>query len=289
MSIPNLTRHYYSTPFPEHNTGDIWKDLPTNGLIKLNYCSGIVITPACDLSNNKVETLTYLPIVPVDYWFCSRNFYQIARVELIQLFKQTGLDLDGYLLPKNFIPKAEHLTSLPLSLSEYEKQLKSDINLVKKIKSGIKVLEAIISTEKVNVSSSEVKSFLGEKKYISLKEKIICNSQSNDLHFLPLDGQNIEWSAIDKHSIVLFRYPITAPIEIFDLASDINCIDWNQGINELQNRVPFAKFFTKRPLKSLKLNQIFMSDLLTRYISLYVRLGSPDFTIDTIQKYIDEI
>lgn len=75
MLIRTSARQYYDTnPSQRHSTGDIWSGLPTHGLLQQPLLSGIVITPACDLAQAKVETITYLPILPVVDWFSSRSF-----------------------------------------------------------------------------------------------------------------------------------------------------------------------------------------------------------------------
>lgn len=78
-------RDYYDFhPSLDHRTGDIWHNLPCFGLLRRNFLSGVVVTPACDLANDKCDTVTYIPIVPVvdflnnhasyhDYWSCIKQ------------------------------------------------------------------------------------------------------------------------------------------------------------------------------------------------------------------------
>ena len=286
-----LYKHFYSNPSPDHNTGDIWRDLPTFGLLKIPTCSGIVITPACDLANSKVETVTYLPIVSLPQWFCSRSMYDIIRVEILNLIRQLPLEIDEKIFSKNYLPKKDSFSFIKSEIKVIEKNINGKTSeAVERLKLGLDLLEKIVSTECSELRNFELVNFLGTKKIDEMKTKIIKNSYSTDLHFLPSDEKNIDWSAINCHSVALFRYPITVPIEIFDLASDFDCINWELSVDELAQRFPSIKDFKyKRPLKSLQLNTHFLSYLLTRYVSLYVRLGSPDFTNDIIEKIKTEI
>lgn len=286
-----LYKHFYSNPNPDHNTGDIWRDLPTFGLLKVPTCSGIVITPACDLANSKVETLTYLPIISLTQWFCSRSMYDMIRVEILNQIKELKLNFDEKILSKNYLPKKDSFSFIKCELKEKSKNsIGKTTELVKKLHLGLELLEKIISPDCQELNKTELTNFIGIKKIDEMKTKIIKNSYSTDLHFLPSDEKNIDWSAVNNHSVALFRYPITVPIEIFDLASDVDCTNWELSVDELAQRFPSIKDFkTKRPLKSLQLNTQFLSDLLTRYVSLFVRLGSPDFTQEMIEKIKTEM
>jgi len=73
MITPKVgVRDYYELDPPlEHAPGDIWSDLPTFGVLPADRTAGLVITPACDLSNRKVETITYLPVITVRQFGCS--------------------------------------------------------------------------------------------------------------------------------------------------------------------------------------------------------------------------
>src|SRR5688572_11363006 len=70
MPPPLTQRDFYeANPSLENSPGDIWHGLPTQGLLPVFRSPGLVITPACDLAQRKVETITYLPIIPVRTWF----------------------------------------------------------------------------------------------------------------------------------------------------------------------------------------------------------------------------
>src|SRR2546426_1535159 len=43
-------------------------------MLGIAWVAGLVITPACDLQNNKSDSVTYLPIVPIRKAFTLRGF-----------------------------------------------------------------------------------------------------------------------------------------------------------------------------------------------------------------------
>jgi hypothetical protein len=73
-----------------------------------------------------------------------------------------------------------------------------------------------------HVDTCLLQEVLGKKKWTDIASKTCTNAYRPDIHFLPADSKPPSWSAIPEHSVVLFRYPLTAPIELFDAANDIN-------------------------------------------------------------------
>lgn len=276
----------YVPPLLDHRPGDIWTNLPTNGLLKHQYCGGIVITPACDLANRKVETLTYLPIVPIEAWLSMRGFYREMRGILISLGKQIGIELD-VIFGRNSLPKPSDV-SYAIELAE-EKMIQNK-PVALRISAACELLNQIIDAKTNHVDMEKLRVAMGDKAYERATRQLVTNSYSNDLHFLPKDEEDSEWTAIPTHSLVLFRYPQTAPIEIFDLANDVNAIDWAVAVDNLARELPSVPpFRDKKPLKVLRLRNEFMSDLLTRFVALFVRLGSPDFSEFAIENFLLDI
>jgi len=84
-------RYYDLNPSSENQPGDIWSGLPTHGLLGTKTVHGLVITPACDLSNRKVETITYLPIISVLTYFSSIAYLPDVRRNIDGLLSNTPL------------------------------------------------------------------------------------------------------------------------------------------------------------------------------------------------------
>src|SRR4051812_20228192 len=117
---PKITpAHYYDTsPMLGNSPGDIWSGLPTHGLLGTPHVSGIVITPACDLANHKVDTVIYLPVIRVLRYYST----MAALPEIRQAIeRQLGVaDISGMLedQPHYFPPDPDALDYLA---TEFEK------------------------------------------------------------------------------------------------------------------------------------------------------------------------
>ena len=139
-----------------------------------------------------------------------------------------------------------------------------------------------------SVLARKAKGLLGDKGWGQLVRQLLTNYR-RDMHFLPAD-RFAEWSILHEHSLVLFRYPLTAPVSIFDAAQDTTIGDWTAWIEQNSAGYPLASSFRdSRPLKGLRLKKDFLADLLTRYAGLYIRLGSPDFSRETVEQFADEL
>jgi hypothetical protein len=62
--------------------------LPTHGLLRKNRTSAIIITPSCDLSNRKVSTVTYLPVISFLEWVSCRDFLPEVNGSMASLAEQ---------------------------------------------------------------------------------------------------------------------------------------------------------------------------------------------------------
>ena len=91
ISSVQAERHYYDTfPAGPFQTGDIWSNIPSNGLLEASVTFGLLITPACDLQNRKSDTLAFMPIVSVreamKLRFMIRKFSSELKQDIDQLF-----------------------------------------------------------------------------------------------------------------------------------------------------------------------------------------------------------
>src|ERR1035441_3928507 len=84
-------RSYYDYfPPASHAPGDLWMHLPIHGLLRREWASALVVTPSCDLFNRKVNTITYLPIIPCRDWIGSREFLAEIVGSMLSLVDQLG-------------------------------------------------------------------------------------------------------------------------------------------------------------------------------------------------------
>jgi hypothetical protein len=287
-------RHYYDyLPSPGHRCGDIWTNLPTFGLLSKLSTSGIIVTPACDLSNSKTETVTYLPIISVREYFLTRA----TIPDLKRRFKgvctsanfSSMIDWGAYEFSLPYFEKIDgEISNIKEHLAAKQRSANDIVALGRAI-AILRLLRHIASGEPGEADTAELNAAYGSDldKFI---DRIIKNSQSSDLHFLPADGQPSEYSAILKHSVIMLRYPLTLPIEILDAASASTEAAWKHEKELKKRHLPaISQYSDSLPVKTLSLNSNFLSDVLSRYISMFNRLGSPDFTTPTIEKILAEV
>jgi hypothetical protein len=139
-------------------------------------------------------------------------------------------------------------------------------------------------------AGSNLHELFGERKWLELREKLIRNAARSDTYFLPRDEQDASWSGLPTHAFVLFRYPLTAPARVLDIAADRSVADWEVAMKQLEAFHPMAKAFAaRRPVKRCRLKDRFLGDLLSKYVGMYSRIGAPDLTDLTVEAYAAEL
>jgi len=287
-------RSYYDYfPPGSHSPGDIWMYLPTHGLLCREYASALVITPSCDLANRKVNTITYLPIISFLDWVSSRDFLAEVVSSMVSLSDQlsavgisNALHLQG---SETFSPAlSEQLLDLNRRLvsNTLNKPLRS---AVERYVAGGNHLKRVSSGAQADIHDLET--CLTKNRWQQIRTQIVRNSLRSDLYFLPADGNgDFDMSPIAKHSVVLFRYPLTVPMSLLDAAQDTSLFDWKAATIALANEEPMAAALSRaRPLKCLRLQSRFLADLITKYVALYSRIGSPDFTHESVDNLANEL
>lgn len=92
------------------------------------------------------------------------------------------------------------------------------------------------------------------------------------------------------HSIVLFRYPISIPIELLDEAGAVSSEkEWRAVLKKRPGIEKLLSSFCEWPIKLACLRKDFYGDLLSRYVNMFVRLGSPDFDDASVMSFLNEI
>ena len=285
-------RDYYDLAPPVAlAAGDIWSDLPTFGLIPGGATRAIVITPACDLSNRKVATASYLPIIPLRRYFLSPSFVPSISRETNKHLKAAGLPLLP--APGNwFAPPA--IPTIEAALGDCNGRLTQPSNkgtreATTRAAAGLTLLRACHRQNGEDFPRAEFTKVFGAKNWDATIQQVVRNSHRLDLFFLPSDDQPTSWSAIPDPSVVLFRYPFSAPIQLLECAQDIQLANWGGVISELRPLLPGIDAFATRPLKRGTLRAGFLGDLLTRFVSMHVRLGAPDLSEASVDKIVRDI
>lgn len=251
-----------------------------------------MVTPACDLSRSKTETLTYLPIVPIRRYFMTRAVLPLLKGKILGQIQTGGFDPKLEWGGREFFPPAREAVQQAINaLNDHvsSKQLgQKEINAIGRAVAGLTLILGMNSDSIANDSDLHLSSLFGTE-WEKLLQRLITNSFSSNLHFLPADGQVVEYSAVPAHSVIMFRYPITVPIEVLNLAQEASERSWKELVYQNINEFPTLKYFDGAlPIKILNLKSTFLADMLCRFIGVYNQVGSPDFTEDTIVKMIAE-
>jgi hypothetical protein len=291
--LPVGAADYYDfLPGGDHQPGDIWCDLPTFGVLARKNVVGLVVTPACDLSNRKVETVTYVPVIPVVDFLTSLSMLpEVKRAIEGQL--QAGGIGGLFELPPAFERADAASISAAISVVS-ERQSAANVSgkektALTRAAAGLRLLGALCEGCFGNTSIEDLRLLLGEKAHEEIARRLITNSYRSDLHFLPNDEQRPNWSGVPLHSVALFRYPITLPLEIVDAAQVTSGAQWPEMVSQLAKVHPCANECGVRPMRRLRLRPRFANDLLTRFTAMLNRLGSPDFSPGTVAKFVSEI
>jgi hypothetical protein len=282
------TDYYDSLPPNLHRTGDIWKHLPHFDSVYPRPTSGLVVTPACDLAQRKVETATFLPILTVTEYLNSPGFFFELWLEITVTLQKLGLT-HLVIPPERFeLPLLEDL-ELSLAqarqISELEKQKSSHVIRLTAYKEYVrsqneKTLVPLVDIEKIFVGTN----------FDKILKKLTTNGYKSDVHFLPCDGKPYDSSAVPEHSVVLFRYASSIPLSLLDIAQVSIQSQWTEGAKRIfQGMDALRSHFSTCPVRLATLKDDFLSDLLSRYVGMQIRLGSRDFTDDTVEHLVKQL
>lgn len=271
--------YYPELPDSQHRTGDIWTGLPTFGLFAnpdLATAPGLVITPACDLSNCKAPTITYLPVLSVRALLATDWGYTVARPVLVEILDGRHRGDLAEMLERGKVPDSTTLQLLQNAHAEGIDGLSDEQK--ERLRCGLEALDGI-RTGRFQAAAS-IRGLLKAKDWQKLINSLVTNGHSDDVHFLPPEYPVYDFSAVKEPSVVAFRYPITLPRTILDAAGSTS-EKWASVRDGLATI--YQQQFVAQPVKVTRLEREFLADLLTRFARLYVRLGSADFTRDAVQ------
>ncbi|MEM7244636.1 MAG: hypothetical protein AAF533_04800 [Acidobacteriota bacterium] len=279
--MKNAEAHRLSEMFYKHfpigkvSSGDIYSGLPTFGLLPQERASGIIITPACDLAQSKTPTATYLPIVSIGEYLCTRD----CRRRLINSLKGQLQRPGGKGLPSR---DDELIEAAATALGSLDK----NNGLRPRLDGFQRYIRAVSQGDTEEAGQAFLDALPSKDAKATLDSAITNGSLNTDTHFLPTPSSELK--AFEKPSVALFRYPITVPYECLALAEDIDGNDgeqpreWSELVDGLAE--PLAGALTTPPLRCQRLRSDFMADLATRFASLYVRIGSPDLDGSSVEQ-----
>jgi hypothetical protein len=266
--------YYKDLPDNQHRTGDIWAGFPGFDLFP-KHAGGvpaIIITPACDLSQSKTHTITYLPILTVRELLSTDVGYSLVRPAVQGMLKANQHSDFAELLDRGGMPDVttiDLLDDLALTNAGWRPEGRE------RFRAGVRALRSLLAGHLD--AGKYARAAIPTKEWERFRDGIVKNSFADDLHFLPPEQPLYEFSAIREPSVVLFRYPMTIHRRELERASDASAA------------LDPSAIFPSKPLKVTRLEREFLSDLLTRFARLYVRLGSTDFTYEAIAAFATKI
>lgn len=268
---------YSADPSVRDQSGDIWL-----GMVPAYRCwqgksSAILITPACDLAQNKCEWVTFVPAIPIKSWLSSRGFFRDILTQLKEACSKVNIvlpiELDSMAITtmhevalKNVMNKLKQLAG--------KKGLEVHLN---RANSAAKVLLAQLGFSE-ECAQNDLKQCFTSGNFLRVLKAIAGNAYRSDIHFLPSDGRSPPHSVMEADSVALFRYLFSVPIEILVAASDTKNSNWLESMSTIRKSFPSITLpELDRPMKIGSLNKVYQSDLISRFVANQIRLGVPDF------------
>lgn len=277
---------YDALPTADHRTGDIWTGLPTFGMLGRATVSGIVITPACDLAQCKSETVTYLPIIAVSEYLastaCRHDCWQEASRVLEKLPSFTAV-----FPPRRFeLISDEDLEAAIGQGTDAKGRPLADAEMLR-----IQAYKAYVQASRSGSATIDhVKDVFKTDRFDTMTSRLVTNAFKSDIHFLPADSLAYGARPVPVHSVVLFRYPLTVPAPVLDMAQHSTEAQWkSSNIGTGSGHEEVLKQMPEWPVKLASLKNEFLSDLISRYLGVHIRLGSGDFTEQTVRAFCNEI
>jgi hypothetical protein len=198
------------------------------------------------LSQRKAETITYLPVIPVRVYFSTIGFLPETYRKIRNNLKAGRFSLDLPWSADSFVPPKLHQVEVSIKairdhLSDKQRGTAETLALNRAIK-GLQMAAAISSSKLSEVSAEDLSVFFGSE-WPKMKERIVTNSFSSHIHFVPSDDQDPMYAGIATPSVVLFRYPFTTSIELFDLAQNTTTSSWADAVTHATGYLPAAEMF----------------------------------------------
>ncbi len=249
--------------------GDIYRGLPSFGLLPRERVAGIVITPACDLEQSKTPTASYLPIVSIAEFVAMPE----TRRRLIAGFSDLGKqhqqrDLRGM--------GAEALTEVVEKAAVAAQGTK---------RSRLEGLRDYLKATIAGDNNGVVEGFRRAQtpKAFSQEIRALIADKYNDTHYLPAPLSDLP--AFEDHSVALLRYPLTIPYPVLELANDPTvterATEWLAALRDV-NVDPGR--WAEPPLRCHRLAAPVLADLATRFAALYGRIGSADLSQEAVER-----
>ena len=244
-------------------------------------CYGLVITAQCDLAQEKVDIINFLPVVNIKDWYL-REFSQILiknfQNELNQKFTDI-LKLLGVSETLLIIKSKEEIFEFLKSKHGQDKKLKNHLNKIEEIIGNTSYLDSI--TEKSVLTWDEFYKLVGINMKTSEKtyQKFVKQELSG-YYFIP--SLNID---IKDGFVVILRYVFNMSFGLSQIISNgadyKNLID--SDYSDEAGRI--LRFDLKNDLFSMPIAQVkppFSEHLMQKFALLFTRIGVEDLNSEQI-------
>ena len=273
---------YDRFPSSRHSSGDIWSSVPSFGLLGDSPVTGLVLTPACDLQNQKSYAVTYVPLIPVVSYLTCPLFARSIRQELVSLTETLWPDA-----PWDQFEGKELQAAITTRAAEDRSAKEARRKQTERV---VSLSSALTSAASWSTAENGFKHLLksNPKQVRNSIESIIKNAYRNDVYFLPADGNSDEGPMV-HHSVALLGLPISIRTDILTFADTTTISDWPSALASSEHGTWAQPWFPEQPIRRGTLRSPFRQDLLNRYLGHFGRAGAPDLTNATRQEIANAI
>jgi hypothetical protein len=278
--------YYLRLPSGPPMQGDIWSSLPLPYAPSAT-CTGIVITPRCDLVHDKTLSANYLPLLPLDEFMETHGHFELLEQELqdaeealrraaepLDMKEVVELELPIEALLAELLERpSEKASELGIAPARFEKYL----TLFAAAKERIDRIKALLRQSRISVL--EFSPQCNPKAATKYKLGVARNTVG-DLHFLPPCKD-----LLDRASVVLLRRVATCSIDLLRLAE--NCMsqsDWDAL--RAQQTTPDFRAAANKPERLLRLKSPYLESLMFRFGAFFGRVGTRDIERHQLETYV---
>ncbi len=183
--------YYIRLPSGPPSQGDLWSNLP-RPYSEPAHCTGLLITPRCDLVHDKSPVINYLPVVSLNELIESQGGFALlereihrSRGALRQIAEFFGVsDLLDVDFPAGKILEVIERAQESSTTDRKEKQARKEQQISSFRSCLSKIYEIEARLDKPRLLITDIESFTGAKALEKYQREAMLNRLA-DVHFLP--------------------------------------------------------------------------------------------------------
>ncbi|MCI0557574.1 MAG: hypothetical protein MN733_03690 [Nitrososphaera sp.] len=278
--------YFLRLPSGSPTQGDIWSNLPVP-ISDQPFCTGIVITPRCDLAHDKSPFINYLPLVTMDDLLECHGGFVLLEQEL-QRRKQSLRNAAEHLNVSELLeigfppeeifdrliedPEQQHRSN-PKHFNQQVDSLREHAATIDKIQ---------VFFDKPRLRASDIAMFVSRKALAKYKLDVVRNTVA-DLHFLPPCPP-----LLLSPSVILIRYIVTCSVDLLLTANGcVSQSEWDR-VRARKSTIDFGLSRTQ-PERLLRLKSPYLEALMCRFGALFSRVGTRDFQQDQLDAFVQPL